>query len=136
MSAFHSSSSSWNTLGRRTSHHSPWGGSIGPGVIPICNCGEMVVVKMARTPKNARRYFWGCRNYKSEAGNGMCCNYFKWCSKKNDDEKDVIIGRQRGKIYDLENALKALKKKIQLLVVVTGFLSVVNIVMFCVFWLK
>ncbi|XP_022640219.1 uncharacterized protein LOC111242143 [Vigna radiata var. radiata] len=109
---------------------------MGQGIIPICKFGEMAVVKMARTPKNSERYFWGCRNYKNEAGNAMCCNYFKWCNQENDDERDVIIERLRGKICDLENALKASKKKIQLLVAVTGFLSVVNILMFCVFWLK
>ncbi|BAT78415.1 hypothetical protein VIGAN_02108900 [Vigna angularis var. angularis] len=120
MSASQSSFSCCNSLGHRSYHCSHGGGSMGLGIIPICNCGEMTVVKMARTSKNAGIYFWGCRNYKSGASNVMCCNYFKWCNEENVDERDVIIGRQRRKIYDLENTVKALKKRIQLLVAVVG----------------
>jgi len=29
-----------------------------------CNCGEVVVLRTARTTKNGGKQFWGCPNYK------------------------------------------------------------------------
>ncbi|KAG2390337.1 uncharacterized protein HKW66_Vig0222570 [Vigna angularis] len=38
--------------------------SRGVGITPICYCGDIVVMKVARTSRNAVRKFWGCRHYK------------------------------------------------------------------------
>ncbi|XP_022632865.1 uncharacterized protein LOC111240970 [Vigna radiata var. radiata] len=119
-------------MSRRNCHSSHGGGSMGLGIIPICNCGERTVVKMARTSKNAGRYFWSCRNYKSGAGNVTWCNYFKWCNEEEVDENDVIIDRKRSKICDMEKTMKALKRRMKLLVSVICVLIVVIIVMLCV----
>jgi len=40
------------------------GGSTRNGLTPICSCREMASLRMARTPKNISRKFWGCPNYK------------------------------------------------------------------------
>ena len=34
------------------------GGSTRNGLIPICSCGEMTILRMAKTPKNIDRRFW------------------------------------------------------------------------------
>jgi len=34
------------------------GGSTRNGLTPICSCGEMAALRMARTPKNIGRRFW------------------------------------------------------------------------------
>ncbi|KOM50076.1 hypothetical protein LR48_Vigan08g090300 [Vigna angularis] len=51
MFASQSSSSCCNSLGHQTYHCSHGGGSMGLGIIPTCNYGEMAVVKMARTSR-------------------------------------------------------------------------------------
>ncbi|XP_022635901.1 uncharacterized protein LOC111241523 [Vigna radiata var. radiata] len=106
---------------------------MGVGIIPICNCGELAVVKMAKTSKNARRYFWGCGNYKSGTSSVMSCNYFKWCNEEKVDERDVIIGSQRRKICDMEKTVSALTRRNQFLVAVVCVLSVVVCVLSGVF---
>jgi len=32
--------------------------------MPVCYCGEKVVLRTARTPKNRGKQFWGCPKYK------------------------------------------------------------------------
>ncbi|WVZ26238.1 hypothetical protein V8G54_000055 (mitochondrion) [Vigna mungo] len=49
---------------------------VGGGMIPICNYGDIVVTKMAKTTKNAGSQFWGV----GESSNEMSCNFSKWCS--------------------------------------------------------
>lgn len=52
--------------------------------------------------------------------------------EENVDERDDIIVKQRGEIYDMENSSKFLKKKrMQLLVGVDCIVGVMNIVMVC-----
>jgi len=34
------------------------------GLRLICDCGEAVVLRIARAPRNVSRNFWGCANYK------------------------------------------------------------------------
>jgi len=40
------------------------GGWKGLGVTPICQCGDVVVIRTARTTRNAGKKFWGCPNFK------------------------------------------------------------------------
>jgi len=40
------------------------GGWKGLGVSPICQCGEVAVLRTARTSRNAGKKFWGCPNFK------------------------------------------------------------------------
>ncbi|QCE03762.1 hypothetical protein DEO72_LG8g1788 [Vigna unguiculata] len=64
------------------------------GGTPHCHCGEIVVLRVARTVKNGGKQFWGCPHYKrtgSEDFKG--CNYFKWCTEENGDERDATIAR-------------------------------------------
>ncbi|XP_014519594.1 uncharacterized protein LOC106776625 [Vigna radiata var. radiata] len=131
MSQSQSSSCCCQGVSCRSCHSSHGAGSMGVGIVPICNYGERTVVKMARTSKNPGKYFWGCRNYKSGAGNVTWCNYFKWCNEEEVDEKDVIIGRLRSKICNMEKTVKALKRRIHLLVSVMCVVIVLIIVMLC-----
>ncbi|WVZ00099.1 hypothetical protein V8G54_026168 [Vigna mungo] len=48
----------------RNSQSANDGGWRGGGIIPHCKCGDAAVSKVARTPQNAGRKFWGCRHYK------------------------------------------------------------------------
>ncbi|QCE06060.1 hypothetical protein DEO72_LG9g1069 [Vigna unguiculata] len=60
----------------------------------------MASLRMARTPKNISRKFWGCPNY-------------KWC-EEDVDERDVIIMTQMRQINDLKKSLKVVEKRLQL----------------------
>jgi len=40
------------------------GGWKGLGVTPICRCGDVAVIRTARTTRNAGKKFWGCPNFK------------------------------------------------------------------------
>ncbi|QCD78911.1 hypothetical protein DEO72_LG1g2547 [Vigna unguiculata] len=95
MSRGHSSSScscnSWGTQNPRLSNHG--GGVLSHGGALICNCGEVAVLRTARTTKNGRKQFWGCPNYKRGSEAFIGCNYFKWCSEDAADERDNIIIR-------------------------------------------
>ncbi|QCE06535.1 hypothetical protein DEO72_LG9g1548 [Vigna unguiculata] len=95
---------------------------------PICDCGEAAVLRIARTPRNVGRKFWGCTNYKSEGG-GVCCNFFKWWYEDVDEEKEVIIVNQNMKIEDLENVVRVLKKWFNVLAVVVSIVGLINVVM-------
>jgi len=84
--------------------------------MPVCYCGEKVVLRTARTPKNRGKQFWGCPKYKVRSMElwffsfklsrrsltSLCmvfgqrgseqlvgCNYFSWF---NGDENEEIIG--------------------------------------------
>ncbi|KOM34704.1 hypothetical protein LR48_Vigan02g085400 [Vigna angularis] len=100
----------------------------------ICYCGELVVFRVAKTAKNEGKPFWGCPNYKvsslryvfilgyiylvfaemilvgcfvqrSRNEEVRGCNFFKWASEDNVDERDTTIGWQRRKIINLEKSL-------------------------------
>jgi len=40
------------------------GGWKGLGVTPICQCGKVVVMRIAKTSRNVGNKFWGCPNIK------------------------------------------------------------------------
>ena len=40
------------------------GGWKGLGVTPICRCGDVAVIRTAKTTRNAGKKFWGCPNVK------------------------------------------------------------------------
>ncbi|XP_022640541.1 uncharacterized protein LOC111242288 [Vigna radiata var. radiata] len=69
------------------------------GLKPTCFCGENAVFRIARTPKNKGRRFWGCPKFKG--GSEDCasgCNFFKWC---NDD---VIHEGNEGNVVTVEGS--------------------------------
>jgi len=49
---------------QRSFPSSEGGGRMVLGLRPICDCGEVVVLRTARTPKNVGRKFWCFANYK------------------------------------------------------------------------
>ncbi|XP_047154346.1 uncharacterized protein LOC124825706 [Vigna umbellata] len=101
--------------------------SMGVGITSICHCGDIVVMKVAKTSRNAGRKFWGCRHYKGGFSTGMSCNFFKWCSEDNVDDRDGTIVRQSNKICDLENNVKELQRRIKFVVGVVFAVIVLNI---------
>ena len=99
-------------------------------IIPICKCGEVAVVRVARTSKKNGRQFWGCSKYKSVASNNMVwCNYFKWCDEELYDDRDGIIAQQRMKISELEISVRVMKKMIQFFLELVIVIIVIFIVM-------
>ncbi|QCE11509.1 hypothetical protein DEO72_LG10g2742 [Vigna unguiculata] len=72
---------------------------------PHCHCGEIAVLRVARTAKNCGKQFWGCPHYKSVGEDFKACNYFKWCTEDNGDERDATIARQSQRIRQLEKDL-------------------------------
>jgi len=96
MSRHHSSSSSCcNCWGQPSCGGSHIRGSKGMGFFLICKCGEVTVLRVAKTSKNNGRQFWGCSKFKSAASSDMVwCNYFKWCDEELYDERDGIIAHK------------------------------------------
>ena len=105
------SSSSCNSWVHRTCN-SCHGGSRVSGSPPICDCGDIAVVRTARTTKNLGKQFWGCANFKvcfpvfdfgcffhfhlhvfvvlQRCGEDVLgCNFFKWCYQEGADERDA-----------------------------------------------
>ncbi|XP_052728443.1 uncharacterized protein LOC128195248 [Vigna angularis] len=118
-------SKSWAKGSSGSSHG---GACRGGGLIPTCYCGDIAVMKVAKTTKNAGRNFWGCPHYKGGSSIGNCCNFFKWCCEDNVDEKDCTILKR---ISELENAVKDLQKiqkMMKLLVVALCMCIVVDLV--------
>jgi len=64
MSRTQSSSLYSNNYVQRSFPSSEGGGRMVLGLRPICDCGEVVVLRTARTPKNVGRKFWCFANYK------------------------------------------------------------------------
>ncbi|WJX88034.1 hypothetical protein P8452_70160 [Trifolium repens] len=109
---------------------------------PVCRCKLYCVLRIAKTPKNYGRTFWGCTNYKGPHDVG--CNYFDWFDKvesnQNDfgsqieeieklvdeknlkmkecdfnlQKKDMKIERQRKKIKKMKEENFTTKKKLKL----------------------
>jgi len=131
MSHHHSSSSSCcNSWVQQSYGGSHIRGSKGMGLIPICKCGEVAVLRVARTLKNNGRQFWGCSKFKSAAcSDNVWCNYFKWCDEEFCDERDGIIAQQRMKISELEISVRAMKKTNQFLLRLVIVVVVIFVVM-------
>ena len=131
MSRHHSCSfSCCNSWGQPSCSGSHICGSKGMSIIPICKCGEVAVVRVARTSKKNGRQFWGCSKYKSVASNNMVwCNYFKWCDEELYDDRDGIIAQQRMKISELEISVRVMKKMIQFFLELVIVIIVIFIVM-------
>ncbi|XP_014503038.1 uncharacterized protein LOC106763353 [Vigna radiata var. radiata] len=95
-----------------------WGSSHGAsssrGMVgsEICYCGELAILRVAKTPKNQGKHFWGCPNYRrSRYEEVRGCNFFKWHIEDNGDERDTTIGWQRRKIINLERSLLVYQKR-------------------------
>ncbi|KAG2407427.1 uncharacterized protein HKW66_Vig0022490 [Vigna angularis] len=54
---------------------------------PRCLCGHSAVFRIARTPKNKGKKFWGCPNFKGGSGELVGCNFFKWCIDEGNEAK-------------------------------------------------
>ncbi|XP_014506272.1 uncharacterized protein LOC106766023 [Vigna radiata var. radiata] len=90
----------------------------------ICYCGELAVLRVAKTAKNESKPFWGCPNYKRSQNEELRgCNFFKWQREDDVDERDITIGWQRRKTINLEKSLLVCQKREKLLRVVVDFLE-------------
>ncbi|XP_027915999.1 uncharacterized protein LOC114175440 [Vigna unguiculata] len=131
MSHHHSSSSSCcNSWGQPSYGGSYIRGSKGMGLIPICKCGEVAMLRVARTLKNNGRQFWGCSKFKSATcSDNVWCNYFKWYDEEFCDGRDGIIAQQRMEISELEISVRAMKKTNQFLLRLVIVVVVIFVVM-------
>ncbi|QCD89567.1 integrator complex subunit 11 [Vigna unguiculata] len=84
------------------------GGWKGLGVTPICRCGDVAVIRTARTTRNAGKKFWGCPNFKRGNQESVGCNYFKWSGEDDIDQRDGVILSQNREICSLEKSIKLL----------------------------
>ncbi|XP_058748524.1 uncharacterized protein LOC131621489 [Vicia villosa] len=66
--------------------------------IPICHCGDDVVLHRVNTKKNFGKKFWGCHDYKGSEQRG--CGFFKWFHEEFVEDK----------CQDLLNKLEILSK--------------------------
>jgi len=62
-----------------------------------------------------------CFEKQHESEDVVGCNYFKWCTEEDGDQRDSTILTQRRKIYNLEKDVKLLKKWVKILVGVVCF---------------
>ncbi|QCD98368.1 hypothetical protein DEO72_LG11g3254 [Vigna unguiculata] len=121
--------SSWGS--QQQSVSSPGGWNRGLGERPMCYCGEVAVLRVAKTIRNAGKEFWGCPNFKRSGGNDVFkgCNYFKWLNEDNGDEKDATIARQRRKIYHMEKSLVISRKWVRFLSGIIICLGLINVIL-------
>ncbi|QCD93520.1 hypothetical protein DEO72_LG5g1595 [Vigna unguiculata] len=103
------------------------GGWKGSGVSPICQCGEVAVMRTARTSRNAGKKLWGCPNFKRGNEDSVGCNYLKWYGEDDVDDRDGVIIKQRRKIVSLEKSNKLYEKWIKRLIRIVCVLVVVNV---------
>ncbi|KAG2372186.1 uncharacterized protein HKW66_Vig0209460 [Vigna angularis] len=82
------SSSSCKCTGWGFQHSSASGSRL--GVKPTCFCGRPTVFRVARTPKNKGKRFWGCFNFKVEGEDFVGCNFFEWCSEEVIHSRNVV----------------------------------------------
>jgi len=121
------------------------GGSTRNGLIPICSCGEMTILRMAKTPKNIDRRFWVqsvfifCVNNKLVLIFGLLIYRvvvpIMWAATFSNcgvDEKDVIIMTQMRQINDLEKLLKVDEKRLHLVMRFTCVVIVSFVLLLCV----
>ncbi|WVZ25133.1 hypothetical protein V8G54_003677 [Vigna mungo] len=118
---------------------------------PICHCGEMSVLRTAKTTKNRGKQFWSCPRYKG-GGENAGCNFFRWWSDfgtqesascelletndvrvmktfKNDDRLMKTIGNERdNNAVTVQKAVTTLEKWIKILVGVVFILCVINMI--------
>ncbi|KAG2394516.1 uncharacterized protein HKW66_Vig0181060 [Vigna angularis] len=83
-----SSSSSCKCTGWGFQHSSANGSRL--GVKPSCFCGRLVVFRIAKTPKNKSKRFWGCPNFKVRSEDFVGCNFFEWCTEELIDSRNVV----------------------------------------------
>ncbi|XP_050219102.1 uncharacterized protein LOC126669631 [Mercurialis annua] len=76
--------------------------------LPMCNCGQIAILKTAWTNANPGRRFLGCSRY----GTMGACNYFAWFDDETCDHTRVVILGLLKKLrkYELE-ADKAREKR-------------------------
>ncbi|XP_022640181.1 uncharacterized protein LOC111242130 [Vigna radiata var. radiata] len=71
------------------------GGGSRLGAKPSCYCGSKAVFRIAKTPKNKGKRFWGCPHFKGGSEDIGGCNFFKWCNEEVIDERNVVILEER-----------------------------------------
>ncbi|WVZ23327.1 hypothetical protein V8G54_001871 [Vigna mungo] len=99
----------------------------------ICHCGEVVVLRVAKTVKNEGKQFWGCPNYKRTRNEELKgCNFFKWCIEDNVDDAGSTITRQRRKINSLEKSVMSFQRREKMLISMLCFMGFINIILLCI----
>ncbi|KAG2404784.1 ATPase 4 [Vigna angularis] len=69
------------------------------GVKPICFCGQNAVFRIARTPKNKGKRFWGCPK-------------FKWCSEDVIHEGNVVTVEESGRNKEVGGSLMKMEQMV------------------------
>ncbi|BAT78656.1 hypothetical protein VIGAN_02136400 [Vigna angularis var. angularis] len=61
------------------------------GAKPTCFYGQNAVFRIARTPKNKGKKFWGCPNFKGESEELVGCNFFQWCIEEGNEGNGLNV---------------------------------------------
>ncbi|KAG2395662.1 uncharacterized protein HKW66_Vig0069620 [Vigna angularis] len=94
------SSSSCKCLGSTMQHRS---GSVWSyDAKPTCLCGQNAVFRIARTPKNKGKKFWGCPNFKGGSGELVGCNFFKWCIDEGNEGNGLNVEERTSSVRNEE----------------------------------
>ncbi|KOM49891.1 hypothetical protein LR48_Vigan08g071800 [Vigna angularis] len=94
------SSSSCKCLGSAMQHSS---GSLRRlDAKPTCLCGQNAVFRIARTPKNKGKKFWGCPNFKGGSGELVGCNFFKWCIDEGNEGNGLNVEERTSSVRNEE----------------------------------
>ena len=65
--------------------------------------------------------------YQSVGEDFKACNYFKWCTEDNGDERDATIARQSQRIRQLEKDLIDSEKWMMYLFRIIGLLGLIGV---------
>ncbi|QCE04852.1 hypothetical protein DEO72_LG8g2893 [Vigna unguiculata] len=103
----------------------------------LCGCGEKVVLLQANTTKNKGRFFWRCRNWRSDDN----CKYFEWVhdgeesvmeeKPEIEEEDDELVGVNDK--YVIQLIRKNIKLKLKLEAEMTG--GKIQFYIFVVAWI-
>ncbi|WVZ11152.1 hypothetical protein V8G54_015682 [Vigna mungo] len=98
---------------------------------PICHCGEMSVLRTAKTTKNRGKQFWSCPRYKG-GGENAGCNFFRWLCDFGTQESascEMLETKDRdNNVVDVQKVVITLEKWIKMLVGVVFILCVINMI--------
>ncbi|WVZ19092.1 hypothetical protein V8G54_006414 [Vigna mungo] len=108
---------------------------------PICQCGEMSVLRTAKTTKNQGKQFWICPRYKG-GGENAGCNFFRWLSDfgteesascelletKDDRLMKTVENERDNNVVAVQKVVITLQKWIKMLVGVVFILCVINMI--------
>ncbi|XP_022632084.1 uncharacterized protein LOC111240742 [Vigna radiata var. radiata] len=78
------------------------------GAKPTCFCGQNAVFRIARTPKNKGKKFWGCPNFKGGNDELVGCNFFEWCLEEGNqgvvEERSAIARAEEVGLMSMEES--------------------------------